>query len=47
MDKKPMMNHTSELGVCIVLEVLRGTVDGMDDFITWMSSYNLDSKWEL
>ena len=25
---------TSELGVCIVLGVFKGMVDGMDDFIT-------------
>ena len=38
---------TSELGVCIVLGVFRGMVDGMDDVITCISACKNDSKSEL
>ena len=35
---------TSELGVCIVLGVLKGKVDGMNDVITYISSLKNASK---
>ena len=38
---------TSELGVCIVLGVFKGMVDGMDDVITCISFSKCDSKSEL
>ena len=35
---------TSELGVCIVLGVFKGWVNGMDYIITCMSAYKFTSK---
>ena len=38
---------SNELGVCIVLGVFKGMVDGMDDVITCMPALKYDYKSEL
>ena len=45
--KETNEESTSELGVCIVLGVFRGIVDGMDDVITCILAYKYASKSEL